>query len=78
MEKRGQGKANFSLKLLEKMRKIDFELEFQTKIGFPLAPFFHIREVWTLSFLWRKKTNVVACLDRFLTQLVLTLPYLGG
>ena len=60
MEKRGQGKANFSLKLLEKMRKIDFELEFQTKIGFDMA----------LSFL-SNKSNAVAWLYRFLAQLVL-------
>ena len=37
-EKGVQGKANFSLKLLVKMKKIEFELEFQTKIGFPLPP----------------------------------------
>eukprot|EP00493_Phyllostaurus_siculus_P007716 UN07805 len=48
------------------MKKIDFELEIQAKIGFPLAPFFQIREVWTLSFLW--KNYVVTCLDRFLAQ----------
>ena len=58
-QKGGQGKANFSLKLLVKMKKIEFELEFQTKIGFPLAPLlaplFQIRKVWTLSFLWKKK-----------------------
>ena len=78
-QKGGQGKANFSLKLLVKMKKIEFELEFQTKIGFPLAPLlaplFQIRKVWTLSFLW-EKIDVVACLDRFLAQLVLRLPYL--
>ena len=34
----GQGEANFSLKLLVKMKKIGFELEFQTKIGSPLDP----------------------------------------
>ena len=38
-KKGGQGKANFSLKLLVKMKKIDFELEFQTKFGFPWPPF---------------------------------------
>ena len=37
-QKRGQGGANFSLKLLVKMKKIDFELRFQTEIGSPLAP----------------------------------------
>ena len=67
--KGGHGRANFSLKLLVKMKKIDFELGFQTKIGFPqaplLAPLLQIRKVWTLSFLW-KKINVVNCLDQFL------------
>ena len=81
MEKGGQGKANFSLKLLVKMKKIEFELEFQTKVGSPLAPLaallFQIRKVWTLSFFW-KKINVVACLDRFLAWLALRLPYLAG
>ena len=57
-QKGGHGRANFILKLLVKMKKIDFELGFQTKIGSPLAPFlaplFQIRKVWTLSFLWGK------------------------
>ena len=38
-QKGGQEKVYFSLKLLVKMKKIEFELEFQTKIGSPLAPF---------------------------------------
>ena len=38
LEMGGQGKANFNLKVSVKMKKIDFELEFQTKIGFPMAP----------------------------------------
>ena len=78
---RGHGRANFSSKLLVKMKKIDFELGFQTKIGSPLAPLlaplFQIQKLWTLRFLW-KKIDAVACLDRFLAQLVLRLPYLPG
>ena len=77
-QKGGQEKVYFSLKLLVKMKKIEFELEFQTKIGSPLAPLFQIRKVWTLSYLWKKKINVVACLDRFLAWLALRLPYLAG
>ena len=57
-QKGGQEKVYFSLKLLVKMKKIEFELEFQTKIGSPLAPLlaplFQIRKVWTLSYLWKK------------------------
>ena len=54
-QKGGQEKVYFSLKLLVKMKKkIEFELDFQTKIGSPLAPLFQIRKVWTLSYLWKK------------------------
>ena len=49
LENGGQGKANFSLKLLVKMKKIEFELEFQTKIDSSLTPFlallFQIRKI---------------------------------
>ena len=58
-QKGGLEKANqFSLKLLVKMIKMYFELEFQTKIGFPLSPIldplFQIRKVGTLGFLKKK------------------------
>ena len=60
LEKGGQGRANFCLKLLVKMKK-KIELEFQTKIGFPLAsflaPLFQIRKVWTFSLLWKNKNE---------------------
>ena len=63
------------------MKKIDFELEFQTKIGFPLAPLLapvYKFEEYGLSAFSEKKINVVACFDGFLAWLTVRLPYLAG
>ena len=62
------------------MKKIDFELGFQIKIGFPLAPLlappFYKFEKYKLSAFSGKQINVVACLDQFLAQLVPSFAYI--
>ena len=64
-QKGGQGKANFSLKLLVKMKKVDFKWNFKLKLAFIWPPFSKFVK-YRLSAFSGKKINVVDCLDQFL------------